>query len=270
MRILLSNDDGVFAPGLQALVKALLASDVVTSVKVVAPDSEKSGYSAAISMHKKIDITLVDNDIKDDKLIQYAVNGTPADSMLLALHHLYKPQDFDLVITGINSGANLGMDVMLSGTFGAAAIAKTNGVASIATSMVGAKVKGYQNPSAFKEAAKQVVSLIEKEGVLPFLQQQQHQVMNVNIPDVDVIKGIKLTKLSHFPFKQLVYIHEDGETKKQQYQLVLEKNTDHLYSNDKQDSPIDIKVVGDGFVSVSMVALPAIANNNQLLQNLLD
>lgn len=268
MRILLSNDDGVFAPGLQALIKALLLSDKVASVKVVAPDSEKSGFAAAVSINKPISVRQVNNDITSKTLEEHAVNGTPADSMFLALHKLYKPQDFDLVITGINSGANMGMDVMLSGTFGAAAIAKTNGVAAIATSLVGTKVKSYQSAKDFEHAAKQVVKLIEKDDLIAYLQQQTHQVMNVNIPDIDDVKGALLTKLSYLPFKQLVHTVVDSRNQ-QEYGLSLEKNTEVLYSNDKQDLPIDITAVATGHVSISMVGLPSIVGNNCQLQQLI-
>ncbi|MDP6782980.1 MAG: 5'/3'-nucleotidase SurE, partial [Dehalococcoidia bacterium] len=111
--MLVTNDDGVRAPGLWALVKSL---QTVAEVVVVAPDREQSGVGTSISLHNPLRITPVDAPpIKDVET--YAAEGTPGDAVILALSHLVKG-GVDMVLAGINEGANLGNDVYISGTVG--------------------------------------------------------------------------------------------------------------------------------------------------------
>src|SRR5690606_17970494 len=107
VNILISNDDGVFAPGLQALARDVSA---LGRVVVVAPGSERSGYSSALTLDRPLRPIQVSPDV-------WAVNGTPADRVYLAMIGLFD-LEFDLVVSGINSGANLGDDVLYSGTVG--------------------------------------------------------------------------------------------------------------------------------------------------------
>ena len=132
MKFLISNDDGVHAPGLLALFQAL---STIGEVVVVAPSDEQSGCSSALSVTKPLHTHQLDSGF-------IAVNGSPADCIYLALHELYQDTRFDCIITGINSGANLGQDVLFSGTFGAALTAQLCGLPAIATSLVGDGVKG--------------------------------------------------------------------------------------------------------------------------------
>jgi len=109
VNILIANDDGVFAPGLQALAQALKP---LGRVVVVAPESERSGYSSALTLDRPLRPVQISEDV-------WAVNGTPADCVYLSMNGLFD-FEFDLVVSGINSGANLGDDVLYSGTVGAA------------------------------------------------------------------------------------------------------------------------------------------------------
>ncbi|WP_227672193.1 5'/3'-nucleotidase SurE [Psychrobacter urativorans] len=132
MKFLISNDDGVHAPGLLALYQAL---SEIGEVMVVGTDAEQSGSVSTLHISQP----LYAHELASGFI---AVNSSPADCFYLALHQLYREIDFDCVITGINSGANLGQDVLFSGTFGAALSAQLFGIPAIATSLVGGAIKG--------------------------------------------------------------------------------------------------------------------------------
>ena len=195
MKFLISNDDGVHAPGLQALAQALSR---IGEVVVVAPNDEQSGYASALSVSKPLHIQRLPSGF-------IAVGGSPADCVYLALHELYRETQFDCVITGINSGANLGQDVMFSGTFGAALTAQLLGIPAIATSLVGGGVKngGEESVSRYELAANEIVKLLTETAILEILKSLPYHVLNVNIPDVDSMTGIKGRKITSLAHKQV-------------------------------------------------------------------
>jgi 5'-nucleotidase len=121
--ILVSNDDGVFAPGIEALVEAV---SELGDVIVCAPDMERSGSSHAMTFHTHLRVSEV-------KPQWWQVSGTPVDCVYIGLHHLC-PTKPDLVVSGINAGYNLGTDVFYSGTVGAAAEARIQGIPALAAS----------------------------------------------------------------------------------------------------------------------------------------
>ena len=123
--ILVSNDDGVFAPGIEALVEAV---EPLGEVIVCAPDTERSGSSHAITFHTHLRVGRVKRGAN-----WWRVSGTPVDCVYIGLHHLC-PHKPDLVVSGINSGYNLGTDVFYSGTVGAAAEARIQGIPALAVS----------------------------------------------------------------------------------------------------------------------------------------
>lgn len=178
MEILLSNDDGVNAPGLAAHAEILAE---LGSIHVVAPDGDRSAYSHALTLEKPLFPKILENGF-------IALNGTPADCVHVALNGLlgFKP---DLVVSGINAGANLGDDVIYSGTVAAAMEGRFLDSLSLAVSAV--------NPQCnFKEAANITRAIIRQ---LPELNIPNRTVLNINIPDLplDQIKGIELTRLGH-------------------------------------------------------------------------
>lgn len=192
MKFLISNDDGVYAPGLLALYQAL---STIGEVMVVAPNNEQSGCASALS----ISTPLYTHQLASGFV---AVNGSPADCIYLALHELYRHTRFDCVITGINSGANLGQDVLFSGTFGAALTAQIFGIPAIATSLVGggAKGKAQEQASHYRIAADEIAKLLTETPILDICKNLPYHVLNVNIPDVDSandIKGRRITSLGH-------------------------------------------------------------------------
>ncbi|MGP9557748.1 5'/3'-nucleotidase SurE [Psychrobacter sp. AOP7-A1-24] len=256
MRFLISNDDGVYAPGLLALSQALSA---IGEVVVVAPNDEQSGYASALSVSRPLHTHQLPS-----KFV--AVNGSPADCIYLALHELYRDTDFDCVVTGINSGANLGQDVMFSGTFGAALTAQLSGIPAIATSLVGGGVKngGQESASDYKVAAHEIVKLLTETSILEVLKSLPYHVLNVNIPDVqhtDDIKGRKITSLGHKQVAQPVR-HMIDPRGRDAYWLSLRKcksgrpletSVDTMQVN--QDAMTDYQAIEARYVSLSPVCL---------------
>ncbi|PKH80030.1 5'/3'-nucleotidase SurE [Psychrobacter sp. 4Bb] len=256
MRFLISNDDGVYAPGLLALSQVL---STIGEVVVVAPNDEQSGYASALSVSRPLHTHQLPSGF-------VAVSGSPADCVYLALHELYRGSDFDCVITGINSGANLGQDVMFSGTFGAALTAQLSGIPAIATSLVGGGVKngGQESASDYQVAAHEIVKLLTETSVLEMLKNLPYHVLNVNIPDVqhaDDIKGRKITSLGHKQAAQPVR-HMIDPRGRDAYWLSLRKGKNERPSETsidaiqaKQDVMTDYQAVAAGYVSLSPVRL---------------
>lgn len=175
MHVLISNDDGVFADGINVLAEVL--SDIAT-VTVVAPDRNRSGASNSLTLENPLRL----REVGDSR---YAVQGTPTDSVHVALNALVKDK-VDFVITGINHGANLGDDVLYSGTVAAATEGFFMGVPAIAVSLCG--------NTHFHTAAQVVkkVVLNDKETPLP-----RNRLLNINVPDVPMedIQGWQVTRL---------------------------------------------------------------------------
>ncbi len=176
MKILLSNDDGVFAEGLETLHRHLQQQHDVT---VIAPDRNCSGASNALSLTNPLRIQQRHNGF-------YAVNGTPSDCVHLAINS-FLDEDPQLVVSGINHGPNLGDDVVYSGTVAAATEGRYMGLPAIAVSLAG------HNGKHFDTAAKVICQIIEhlKQHPLP-----ADQILNVNVPDVpyEELKGIQATR----------------------------------------------------------------------------
>jgi len=161
--ILVTNDDGVLAPGLAALVRA---AEVLGDVVVCAPDTERSGQSQAITLHSHLRATKV----REDNAGWWAVNGTPVDCVYLASLHLCGRRP-DLVLSGINPGHNLGTDVFYSGTVGAAAEGLIRGAPALAFS-----VPVGQPPEI-------AAPWVERLG-RRLLARGERVLINVNIPEV--------------------------------------------------------------------------------------
>ncbi len=177
MRILVSNDDGYFAPGLLALAEELKN---VAEVVVVAPERERSGASNSLTLDRPLVVKRADSGFLN-------VNGTPTDCVHLAVTGLldYKP---DLVVSGINHGTNMGDDTIYSGTVAAAMEGFQLGISSIAVSLA-SKQGGH-----FPDAARVAREFVEKLRDRPF---ENAVLLNMNIPDVpyEELEGIEVTRL---------------------------------------------------------------------------
>ncbi len=179
MRILLSNDDGYEAPGIRALAARLRE---VAEVTVVAPDRDRSGASNSLTLDWPIRARKM-----PDGVIR--VDGTPTDCVHLAITGLL-PQEPDMVVSGINAGANMGDDVLYSGTVAAAMEGRFLGLPAIAVSLVGSEAAHYDT------AAEIVLRLVDNLRRHPL---PQDTILNVNVPDLplDRIQGIQATRLGH-------------------------------------------------------------------------
>lgn len=186
MRILISNDDGFHANGIQTLSKTLRdAGHVVT---IIAPDRNRSAASSCLTLVDPLRVHCFDQ-------YNYAViAGTPADCVHLALNGLFE-EKFDLVVSGINHGANLGDDVVYSGTVAAALEGRHLPLPSIAVSLVGRKHSSFlDGENHFETAALVVLDILEKMKTQTF---PPNHVLNVNVPNLPYaeLKGTMITRL---------------------------------------------------------------------------
>lgn len=177
MRILLSNDDGYFAPGLAALAEGLAPLGEIT---VVAPERDRSGASNSLTLDRPLSMSRAHNGF-------FFVNGTPTDCVHMAVTGLldFEP---DVVVSGINSGSNMGDDTLYSGTVAAATEGYLLGIPSIAVSLTSKEFVHYAT------AARVARDLVERLAREPF---GAPVLLNVNVPDVpfDEIRGIEVTRL---------------------------------------------------------------------------
>jgi len=179
MRILISNDDGYRARGLDCLSQTLVA---LADITVVVPDRDRSGASNSLTLDNPLRATVLENGF-------IRVNGTPTDCVHLAITGLLDDEP-DMVVAGINAGANLGDDVLYSGTVAAAMEGRFLGYPAMAVSLAGKSLQHYET------AAKVVVQLLDRLQKEPL---SSDLILNVNVPDVPLseLKGFEITRLGH-------------------------------------------------------------------------
>lgn len=194
MRILLTNDDGIDAPGLAALERALAG---LGELWVVAPQKEHSAQSHAFTMHKPLRA-------RPQGERRFACSGTPADCSYLGSHGLL-PEPPDLVVSGINRGANLGYDVHYSGTVAAAREAVLHGIPAVAISL---NLTGFERAPEWATAeavARRVVEGVIADGLEPGI------LLNVNVPNVaaDALKGLRVAPIGARSYHETVARRDD-------------------------------------------------------------
>ncbi len=177
MRILLSNDDGYFSPGLACLAESL---STLAEITVVAPERDRSGASNSLTLDRPLNLHRAPNGF-------YYVNGTPTDCVHLAVTGMLDARP-DMVISGINSGANMGDDTIYSGTVAAATEGFLLGIPSIAVSLAGKDLAHYDT------AARVVTELVQRFAAHTHT---QAWLLNVNVPDVphQRLQGVETTRL---------------------------------------------------------------------------
>jgi 5'-nucleotidase len=227
LRILVTNDDGIFADGLWTLVGELKS---IADIIVVAPDREMSAIGTAVSLHQPVRAKKVTPRVGGVET--YAIEGTPADSVILALDKLVKDR-IDLVISGINRGANLGDDVLISGTVGAALQASLHGFPSFAISQASG------DNLNFSQAAKFAALLARKFGNSSLL---TNTCLNVNLPR-EKIRGVRLTYPASKSHTDTV--EERYDNGRQHYWLVRQR------VNKPIDERTDIWAIEQGNISIS-------------------
>lgn len=229
VRILVTNDDGILAPGLWALVAALKE---IAEVIVVAPDREQSAVGTAITLRQPLRVQQVS---PLPGVETYSVEGTPGDSVILALSKLLS-SPVDIVVSGVNRGPNLGDDALISGTVAAALQGYLRDLPAIAISS--ASLEDVQ----LKPAARLAALLVQRiqRGDLP-----GDVFLNVNLPDRPLagIKGIKLSRLAHKTHIDTVREGHDG--RREYYWLVRQK----LSATANRDT--DIWAIEQGCISLT-------------------
>jgi len=194
VRILVTNDDGIMSPGLIALAAGLRDMGEVT---VVAPEAQQSAVGHGITLHKPLRLREVDIGVD---VTAYASNGTPADCVILgSLSELGRP---DVVVSGINAGANLGEEVLYSGTVSAALEAALHDIPALAIS-----VCAYED--VHLDVARRIAPLVLDALVRSPL--ASGTVLNVNVPNVEIgeIQGIALTRLGRRRYRDIVVKRTD-------------------------------------------------------------
>ncbi len=233
MKILVTNDDGIFAEGIYKLAKRLSEEH---EVFVVAPDRQRSATGHAITMHHPLRA----NKVKffDTDIAAWSVDGTPSDCVKLALEALLQEMP-DFVISGINDGPNLGTDVLYSGTVSAAVEGAIHGIQSMAISMAYTKNIDFSIGSEF--AFKMVGEL--KANMLP-----KDTLLNVNIPNTskDDLKGVKVTTLGIRRYKNAFEKRHDPRGN-EYYWLSGE------VINEIQGKDSDINAIKDNFISMTPI-----------------
>lgn len=232
LRILVTNDDGIQAPGLQSLVREL---SQIASVLVAAPDQERSATGHAITMYQPLRAKAAEVPGAE---AAYAISGTPADCVKLAVDTLY-PEQIDLVVSGINRGANLATDVLYSGTVSAALEAVMLGLPAIALSLA-----EHVNPIFEPVAgiARDLIPVMWKKTW------PADTLLNINVPSLEPaeLRGLRVTTLGHLRYHNPILERQDpwGGT---YYWLAGQA------PEDNNQEPTDVWAIKNGYVSLTPI-----------------
>lgn len=233
MKVLITNDDGIYAPGIRALVDGL---DSKIQKLVVAPADQKSASSHSISLGQKLRV----QEFVHDNVSYFAVHGTPVDCVKFAVAEL---KDFipDLVLSGINQGANTGVSVYYSGTISAAREALINRYPSAALSLCS------RHSQDFRSGVVIANKIVEgyAQGIFP-----THVLLNVNVPPLapDQVKGIRITKQADSRFIE-EFVAESKKKGERVYTLAGE-----IELMDP-DGTSDEEAVSEGYISITPLKL---------------
>lgn len=233
MRILLTNDDGVRAEGMQVLRR--IAAHISDDIWVVAPDTEMSAASRGVSLHDPVRTKKL-----EDKV--YAVTGTPTDSVIVALKDILKDNPPDLVLSGVNRGQNLAEDVTFSGTVAGALQGMQMGIPSIALSLA----RGFQGAMSLPwETAEHHGPDLIKELVAKGW--PHNVILSINFPDTapDGVKGVQITRQGHRDF-QMSGVDKRRHPRGGSYFWLT-------YGAQKSNPPqgTDLRAIYDGYISVT-------------------
>jgi 5'-nucleotidase len=231
MKILVSNDDGIYADGIWALARQL---SQIAQVVIVAPDREQSAVGTATTLRKPLRVQKITPLISG--IESYSVEGSPSDSVIVALGKIF-PSGVDLVVSGVNQGSNLGEDVLISGTVGAALAAYLRGYPAMAVSS-----ENWQEP-ALSDAAR-VAALLAKRLDPPNLP-TRNLLLNVNTPNLPLAqyRGVKITRLAH---KSHVNTVDEGHDGRKAFYMLMRESV-----NTPADRHSDIWAHNEGNVSIT-------------------
>ncbi|GAB62417.1 MAG: 5'/3'-nucleotidase SurE [Candidatus Jettenia sp.] len=231
MKILLTNDDGIYAPGIAALKRSIQDLGQVT---VVAPDIEQSGVGHSITFGHPLRIREVH---LNNEFIGYGVNGSPADCVKLAIFEIMRGGP-DIVISGLNMGANVGIHILYSGTVAAAVEAAIMGFPSIAVSFDISE--RYDDVNDASKVARNVIESITRHKL------QKGSLLNVNIPSCpsSQMKGVKITRQFAHDFRETFEKRKDPNGKDYYWLIGTNKSIHH-------EEGTDISAVNEGYISVT-------------------
>jgi 5'-nucleotidase len=231
VRILVSNDDGIYADGIWTLARELSR---IARVVIVAPDREQSAVGTATTLRKPLRVQKISPLIPNVE--SYSVEGSPSDSVIVALGKIIV-EKVDLVVSGVNQGSNLGEDVLISGTVGAALAAYLRGYPAIAISS-----ETWHEP--YLSDAARVAALLAGRLNPPHLV-SNNLLLNVNIPNLPLkeYKGIKITRLAH---KSHVNTVDEGHDGRKSYYMLMRESV-----NNQVDKHSDIWAHNQGNISIT-------------------
>ena len=234
MRILLTNDDGILAPGLELL--EAIAGELSDDVWVCAPAEENSGAGHSLTL--SLPVRLVEHGAR-----RFAVTGTPTDAVNLALRKLFADRPPDLVISGINAGENLADDVTYSGTISAAMEAALAGIPAVAMSQA-LRDSGHGFGAAEGWAAKVLAPLLD-------LQMAKRTMVNVNFPALgaDEVKGIRVVRQGFHDYSRGSLV-EGVDPRGRPYYWFGLHDIEHTL-----DHGTDLEAVNDGYIAVTPMQL---------------
>ncbi len=239
MKILLTNDDGIYAPGIFAMAEEISAQPSSEAI-VVAPDREQSATGHAITVHKPLRVNQVKKLGEMLSIPFYSVNGTPSDCIKLAVEAVMEEKP-DLVISGINRGANLGTDVLYSGTVSGAMEAAILGVKAIAVSLVDYDYEDYSVAASY--TAKIANKMFNNPDMF-----DNNALLNINVPpgEIGEIQGIKLTRLGFRQYENVFEKRLDPRGKAYYWMAgkVIEDTT---------EKGTDVAAVNNAYVSVTPI-----------------
>lgn len=246
MKILVTNDDGILADGLWALVVELKK---IGPVVVVAPAEERSGVGTAVTLRQPLRVQSVTPLIPEVEA--YSVDGTPADSVILALGKLATNR-IDLVVSGINNGPNLGEDVFISGTVGAALQGYLHGLPALAVSMDAVN-------SPYLEGVAKLAALLAKKidvNALP-----RDIFLNVNLPNLPLeeIREVRVTRLANQSHGNSVTVTQDNDGEQPYYHLVRRRLKSDTNTN------TDIAAIERGNISITPLHTDLLGRTSSLV-----
>lgn len=229
--ILIVNDDGIFAPGLAALIEAV---QTIGTPYIMAPDKPQSGQGHAITIHDPIKVKEV---FTFPGLKAYECSGTPVDCVKIARHVIYKDIDFDLCVSGINHGSNAAINIIYSGTMSAAMEASLEGIPAIGFSLCDISME-----ADFKASIHFADKMIRWALEHTF---EKSLLLNVNIPKlaVEEIKGIKVCRQGKSGWKE-----DFMEVKNPRGESYYWMTGEFVLYEEAEDT--DINALGNGYISV--------------------
>ncbi len=235
MRILLTNDDGIYSPGIYELYKKIKRLGQCT---IVAPDAERSAQGHAITLSVPL---RVNEARREDKFFGYAVSGTPADCIKIGLMAIMKgDKKPNLIISGINRGPNLGINILYSGTVSGATEGAILGIPSFAVSL--ASFKWHNFEAAVDFSYKLAKMILERKL-------SSKTLLNVNVPALpkSKIKGIKITRQGTSTFYRESYDRREDPSKRVYYWLRSRR------TEIEGEEGVDAVAVRDGYISITPI-----------------